>query len=392
MYTQRQFQAMAKIKVGILCNIVVPYTIPVFNHLAQSDDIELEVMYIAKTAPNRIWDAQKMVESMKYKHTFLSGIKLMFRLKNELVQYVLNPTYVFDLYQRKYDVVITYGWFDFSCQLTGVFHRLMGYKHIVWSDSTLAESSLGRRLTEWFVRWFVQQADGCIASGVNAKEYFLHLGVKEKNITIVPNTVNTDVLSKQIAQSKKRAAEIRKQHKIPLDNKIILYVGQFIHRKGVDVLLRAFKKLHDSHATLLLVGYGEDLDIYKAMIATLGIERVQIISGESKNNVADYYALADCFVLPSREETWGLVVNEALSAGVPVVVSDRVGSGADLVIEGKTGYIFQSENVDQLADRLATCLSNKEVRKNKKVFEDVLGRFRPENVADQMKKAIHAAL
>lgn len=383
---------MAKIKVGILCNIVVPYTIPVFNLLSQLQDIDLEVLYIAKSAPNRIWDPAKFEPQMKYKFTYLSGVKLSFKLKKEPVQYVLDPFFLSALRKRKFDVVITYGWFDFACQMTAIFHKRLGYKHIVWSDSTLYESSLGRLLTGWFVKWFVRQADGCIASGISAKKYFLHLGVNEKKIVIVPNTIDTGLFLKQVSESRKRASQIRTNLKIPFGHKIVLYVGQFIHRKGVDILLKAFKKLGRPEVWLLVVGYGEERGEYENLIHKHHIKNVQIISGDTKNMITDYYCLADCFVLPSREETWGLVVNEAMSAGVPVIVSDKVGSGRDLVIEGKTGYVFPSENVDRLSVILDKCLGNLERGGGREEFEKVLARFKPDNVAKQMSKAIYSVL
>ena len=87
-----------------------------------------------------------------------------------------------------------------------------------------------------------------------------------------------------------------------------------------------------------------------------GLESVYFMGFQNRNDLCDFYALADILVLPSNRETWGLVVNEALSFSLPVVVSDQVGAGVDLVIPDQNGYIFPAGDIPALADQISKVL------------------------------------
>lgn len=384
---------MKNIKVGIICNLVVPYTIPVFNALSRQKGIDLEVIYIAKTAPNRIWDPLEFEPLMKYKHVYRAGVGVPLRIKGEVYRYVVDPLFPLFLLSRRYQVILTYGWFDFQCQIVSLLKNILKVKQLMWSDSTSFEKSGVRSVTAGFVRWIVDRADLCIASGTNSKQYFRELGISEALIKIVPNTVDTNLFSRKIQLAKKRKKSIRETLDIPLDSQVILYLGQFIRRKGVDLLLEAFAKPSMRKAILLIVGYGEELESYKEFIAQRKLKNVRIIPGVRDGKVFEVYAAADCLVLPSREETWGLVINEAIAGGLPVVVSDRVGALPDLVIEGKTGYKFSSDNPASLKLALEQCLVDiKKGKMKSSVFRSTIARFKPEIVAKTLASAIYSTV
>jgi glycosyltransferase involved in cell wall biosynthesis len=157
---------------------------------------------------------------------------------------------------------------------------------------------------------------------------------------------------------------LRAKREGPLQNKSnehtdMIYVGQLIPRKGIDVLLSAmapicveFPKLH-----LTLVGDGPARSELAAQASSLGIsDRVTFAGVIPSLDVRQWIGKSDLLVLPSRWDGWGLVVNEAFSMGVPVIVSDRCGA-ADIVDHGRNGYIFQSEDVSDLQACLRRFLS-----------------------------------
>jgi glycosyltransferase involved in cell wall biosynthesis len=136
----------------------------------------------------------------------------------------------------------------------------------------------------------------------------------------------------------------------------LIYVGQLIERKGVDLLLEAVASVPLS---LTIVGDGERRDSLKNMAVTLGIaDRVHFEGVIPSSQVLDRIAQADMLVLPSRWDGWGLVVNEALMVGVPVLVSDGCGA-AELVHEGQNGYVFRSGDVLDLQDKLRRHLNSR---------------------------------
>lgn len=140
----------------------------------------------------------------------------------------------------------------------------------------------------------------------------------------------------------------------------VIFVGQLIHRKGVDLLLEAMQPLFGDYPDLLLsvIGGGSEAQALQDRARALRIaDRVNFEGTVSSDTIQARIALADVLVLPSRWDGWGMVVNEALSAGVPVIVSDRSGA-ADLVHDGVNGYVFPSEDVEGLRQSLHRFLDN----------------------------------
>jgi glycosyltransferase involved in cell wall biosynthesis len=136
---------------------------------------------------------------------------------------------------------------------------------------------------------------------------------------------------------------------------VFLFCGQMIARKGVDVLLSAFAKL-DAKARLLLVGREAELPALLAGQPPAVRERIEYAGFQAPDALPEWFARADVFVLPSRYDGWGVVVNQALGAGLPVICSDAVGAGADLVEEDRNGLTFRAGDVDALASQMRRML------------------------------------
>lgn len=131
-------------------------------------------------------------------------------------------------------------------------------------------------------------------------------------------------------------------------DKEIIYVGQLIKRKRVDLLLLAFSRLTVSNVQLLIIGKGDQEDNLRALSVKLGIaDKVVFINGMPNAEIVNSMAMADVLVLPSRFDGWGAVVNEALMVGTPVICSDRCGA-SDIINDGINGYVFEAGNVDHL--------------------------------------------
>jgi len=137
------------------------------------------------------------------------------------------------------------------------------------------------------------------------------------------------------------------------------FCGQMIARKGLDHLLAAFASI-PPNARLLLVGREAELP---ALLQTLPEEvrgRIENAGFESPEALPAFFARADVFVLPSRYDGWGVVVNQALGAGLPILVSDQVGSGYDLVTVGENGDIFRAGDMADLAEKMRSFITNPE--------------------------------
>ena len=173
--------------------------------------------------------------------------------------------------------------------------------------------------------------------------------------------------------------ELRKKLGIKKDDTVILFVGKFIEKKRPMDLLKAYKKLKNlkteklkNEITLVFVGSGQLEKHLRKYVKENNLQDIHFIGFKNQTELPEYYAMADIFVLPSGAgETWGLVVNESMCFGLPVIVSDLVGCGSDLVKQGENGYIFQLGDVDGLARRLEELIkdSKKRALSGKKTFE-----------------------
>ena len=142
---------------------------------------------------------------------------------------------------------------------------------------------------------------------------------------------------------------------------VVLSVGQFIPRKGFDVLIKAMKEVETS-SSLYIVG-GEPTEEYTSLRDSLNLLNVHFIGFKSKLELEKYYMCADVFVLPTREDIWGLVINEAMSYGLPVIATDKCNAAMELIENGINGYIVEAEDKRDLSRCINTIISDKDLRK-----------------------------
>lgn len=183
---------------------------------------------------------------------------------------------------------------------------------------------------------------------------------------------------------KKHKRTTRQELNIPNDAVVLMCYGQLIERKGADLLIKAFSKRYKNSdkSTLLIIGNGPFLDTLIEQVNQLNLKNIRFIEYLGDKEVCKYYSIADIFVLPSREEAWGLVVNEAMACGLPVLVSKTAGSSVDLVKNGVNGYTFTPENFNDLSKKLSRLIENKKIRKLMgKQSEIISSNFIPQKTA-----------
>jgi glycosyltransferase involved in cell wall biosynthesis len=148
------------------------------------------------------------------------------------------------------------------------------------------------------------------------------------------------------------------------ESPVILFVGKLQAKKQPGLLLEAFRRVRELHrCTLMLVGTGELEDELRKIVKVRSIPNVIFVGFLNQSDIHRAYVAADIFVLPSaKNETWGMVVNEAMNFRLPVVVSDMVGCAPDLVEDGYNGYVFDHRAVPELADLLAKLVADRNLR------------------------------
>lgn len=143
-------------------------------------------------------------------------------------------------------------------------------------------------------------------------------------------------------------------------NVIILFSGQFIYRKGVDILLKAAKNI-SKQCGIYIVG-GEPTREYLSLCKENNLNNVHFIGFTPPQDLAQYYIASDIYVLPTREDIWGLVINEAMAYGLPIITTDNCLAGLELIKNEENGYIIPVNNTELLAQYANLLIDNKSLR------------------------------
>jgi len=340
---------MAKTRVLLVHNIMAPYRFPLFKALANHPEIDLTVWFMSRSAKNRMWTQTQL--ELGFNYEVLPSIELNY-FSRDLFTYIVNYTFPWRYGKERFDVLISAGWLDFASQAGFLTSKLLGRPFVLWSESTAYEPSWRRSLALPLVRTMVGGASACIAIGTRSKEYLISLGARNQDVFTAYSTVDVDMFARVSAAARPNRIQHRNELNIHR-GRVLLYCGQFIERKGVNYLLEAFALIKRQYedVALVLVGYGPARAELSQMAAALGLTDVHILDHVEVAEMPKMYALADLFVLPSLEETWGLVLNEAMACGLPVITTDRVGASIDLVRDGENGFVVPAGDPASLAER-----------------------------------------
>jgi len=169
-----------------------------------------------------------------------------------------------------------------------------------------------------------------------------------------------DVLKKTLSKMEK--SSLKKQYGFSENDFLVISIGQFVHRKGFDILLESAKKI-DTGVTLMIVGGQPDQKLL--LLAREAKVKVIFQSFHNKNVIYDLLRMANVFALATREDVWGLVINEALACGLPIITTDKCNSGVELIVNGWNGFIIKNESCEELSDRINTLF------RDTKLLEDI---------------------
>ena len=257
------------------------------------------------------------------------------------------------------DAVFVPGWgHSYALAALGWAVRL-GIPCIAISDSQQRDlsrnfilESLKRSLVGLFSAGFV--------AGRRSRDYLAQLGMPAERIVVGSNVVDNDYFIRSVDALRAADDHARLSHGLP--ERYFLAVNRLIDIKNTATIIRAYAGYCAAGAPgdwgLVIVGAGPMRDELQQLAAALGVDtRVHFAGAASYEDIPRYFAFASAFVLASRSEPWGLVVNEAMCAGLPVLVSEACGSSADLVVEGVNGFVFAADDVESLAARMGALAS-----------------------------------
>lgn len=362
-------------KIGILTNIPTPYRKAMWEEYSKIPNTEFNVFYCAQTESDRKW---KVPKASGVEEHFLNGIT--FGNSNHFNYEIIKLV-------KKYDLWIIGGYSMISAQLLIILCKFFRVPYIIMFDG-ISPLKINKKENHLKFFWKKFLSKNCIAwfgNGTVGKLYGMKLGIPEKRIFNQYLTINVDYFRSFLKNKKEIREKKRKELGIPLDAFIILYVGRLVKQKGVQDLIEAFKQIHiqEQNTYLMIVGHGDYEEKLKKQASK--IESV-IFSGNVKySKIHELYFTSDIFVLPTYNDHWGLVINEALACELPIITTFSCGASLDLL--KNNGYICSPGNIDCYCQAIQKLINNRVLQCYfSKCSSDIINKYKFKNSAKELKR------
>lgn len=354
-------------RVTIIAPTCFYYQVPLFRALAADPCIDLTVCFCSDegNSGKDVKAAYGSDEKWGVEDQLLDGYSFKF-LRN----YSPNGSYLkslvglanfgiwAELNRERPDVVIVMSWMNPTWWLTFLACLRFDIPVLFMTDANVDAEHLKSPWKSWLKRailgkFLFRITSGFLCAGTANRQLYASYGVPDNKLVPFAYSWGYRQLIEESNQLKSSKTDLRKKYGLPQDKVLMLYCGRLSPEKGSIELLDAYEMVENPNKALVIVGDGQLRSRMEQTVKARGLKFVYFMGFQSRNDVGNFYALADFLVLPSHRETWGIVVNEALCFSLPVVVSDQVGAGVDLVIAEQTGYIFPAGNVSGLADSIS---------------------------------------
>jgi glycosyltransferase involved in cell wall biosynthesis len=336
------------LKVLFITNIPSPYRVDFFNEFGKYCDLTVLFEREASDERDKSWSDYKFVN--------FNGIILNGKITDtdkafcpQVLKYLKRGLFEHTIIAN---IATPTGMFAIQCM------KMKRMPYIIEGDGAFAKNTKG--LKEIIKKYLLTGAKAYFSTSKSHDEYYLTYGAIKENIYRYPFTSikKADILLHQTTYQEK--IKLRNELLIN-EEKVVLSVGQFVHRKGYDVLLQACNTI-DKSVGVYIIG-GEPTNEYKATKFNMDLTNVYFLGFKSRSELKKYYKVADVFVLPTREDIWGLVINEAMANGLPTITTDKCVAGLELIVNNANGFIIPSNNSKSLSDKINILLTDDDLRK-----------------------------
>ena len=348
-------------RVLFLTNIPSPYRVDFFNEMGKK--CELTVLFENNES------SERDVSWSYYNFETFQGI--IMRGKRINTDTAFCPD-VISFLKKHYDYIIVTNIHSPTGILAVIYMKLNKLKYWVEGDGGFV--SKGNWIKNMVKRFIISGAAGCFSTGITHDDYYYAYGAKKENVYRYPftslrendltqadelsvqdvlllestNDIKNDVLPKR----KLIRLLARLALDLPQDKTIVLYVGQMIYRKGIDLLLECAVEISNERDDFLFVFVGGDCPQAYNSALSQHPNNIRFIPFATKDKLMYYYRASDLFCLPTREDIWGLVINEAMANSLPIVTTQLCGAGLELVHNNINGYIIPTNDSLSLRDSI----------------------------------------
>lgn len=331
-------------------NIPSPYMVERFNALADRGTFEFEGWFNDRIEADRSWDVDETLWRFPYR--YLPTTHLFGRSQHWPTPMLgRRPDVLLSLYAEP---VFLGGW---------AIAKARGTKTAFWCQVTMDRWVERKAWKNLVKRTIFPRVDATLGSGQHSRAYAMSLGTPPHKAWCLPHCI--DVAHYKSGALNAYPTREARRRELGLEGTTFTYVGRFWWGKGINYLLDAFEVVQSNSATpvsLLLVGDGEEEVKLKQACTERGIRNVVFAGFQQKHDLPRYYALADVFVFPTLGDPYGLVVDEAMACGLPVISTSAAGEIRERIEDGVNGYIVPPEDSRALSERMLALAGNASLR------------------------------
>lgn len=346
----------------------IQYQAPLLRRIAAEPDIDLTVFFCSDFSL-RAYRDEGFGREVQWDVSLLDGYRsvILPRFRETDSPSATRPIahgILRHLLRGHFDAVWVHGYITLNSLHTILAAKLVGAPVLLRAEGWLADRPRSSRtllLKKACLGMLSHLVDATLSIGSHNRAYWRHyIGARVPDFQ-VPYAVDNAYFRQRAEQSAPEQAALRSSLALEPGRPVILFASKLQERKHCDHLLEAYLRLRsspdrDPHPYLVIVGDGEMLPALQARVAESGCNSVRFAGFRNQGELPAFFELCSVFVLPSQHEPWGLIVNEAMNAARPVIVSDDVGSAPDLVISGHTGWVFPRGDVAALHAALQDAL------------------------------------
>ncbi len=351
----------------------IQYQAPLLRRIAREPDIDLTVLFGSDFSVRGYQDEGFGVE-VTWDVPLLDGYRSQFlpRLRDTGTVSPLSPISRGILRRLRnpdgspaFDALWVHGYASANALHAILAANALGIPVILRAESWLADRPRGLSTLiakQLFLRLLRPAIAATLPIGSRNRDYWAHYFGPDMPQFLMPYAVDNAWFAERTAAADSN--KLRAELQLTPGRPVILFASKLQPRKNADHLLEAYARLCATASNpvpyLLIVGDGEERGRLEARARELGLEGIRFPGFRNQSELPAFFALSDVFVLPSRHEPWGLIVNEAMACGCAVIVSDEVGAHADLVTNGVEGFVFPAGDIDALTSALARVVSSPE--------------------------------
>jgi glycosyltransferase involved in cell wall biosynthesis len=365
-----------KVRLAYLVSHPIQYQAPLLRRIAQEPDIDLTVFFGSDFSV-RDYKDEGFGVGVKWDVPLLDGYRYEFLpvLRDNANPGVLSPLNhgIFSRLRGSkdmagFDVLWVHGYSSVNALQSMLAAKSLGIPVLVRAEPWLGDRDrsgptlAAKRL---FFKLLRGLADGALPIGTLNAEYWRHYLGEDFPLYRMPYAVDNHYFQSRCREAREGSVALRNELNLDPTRPVILFASKLQYRKRCVDLLDAYKNLSpapngEPNPYLVIVGDGEERAALERQATEYGLEGVRFCGFRNQSELPRFFAIATVFVLPSRHEPWGLIVNEVMNAGRAVIVSDDVGCQPDLVEDGVEGCVFPAGDIAALTDALRRVLATPE--------------------------------